>query len=633
MKKQTSTSVKAHLVRGAFYILLLIAVCAIPFALAQRNATKRVVTSNRTAAPVASRAFQGIRPANLAPRFLSANSVRAPKYVRWHHILLPNSVYMIDDGSAEDAVGFGNGLQNDESLWMNQFEVIAGQTMITTVSVAWGTPVNPDPSINRTPVTIAVWSDPNGDGDPTDGLLLGSVAGTIQNAGTDTFVDYTFNPPVDVSAFTSFFIGDMTPANGGPEVFFQAIDENSTPHRQSWVVANSDGSNVDINVLGNNDLIGLIDDLSGGQIVGNWLIRGDTGAAVSPTPTPSGTPPACSWAAGPDMPSTDTRPVGVFFADNGKFYVMGGRDLNNVELTNPLEYDPGSNSWATKSATYPDGFTNNMACGILNDSGTNYIYCVGGSNFASQTATGRVFRYDPVADSISSVAADWPPGDSSILPGGFTVFNNTMVILGGFDIPNGIGISDIWQLTLSGGFTQKSSTLPVPLGYLPTTTIGSLVYTGGGADITGGVLTDTNNAFVYDPVADSINTLPNITDATSNTRAVNFCGLMYVLGGNFNAPTNEVQIFDPASNTWSVGIPFAIAGRNFAADTDGSNNIWKSGGYDSGLNIIASMEIFNCATSPCAASPTPSPTATPTATATPRTTPVPRPRPTPLPRP
>ena len=135
---------------------------------------------------------------------------------------------------------------------------------------------------------------------------------------------------------------------------------------------------------------------------------------------------------------------------------------------------------------------------------------------------------------------------------------------------------------------------------MPTTTIGSLVYTGGGADITGGVLTDTTNAFVYDPVADSINTITPIPDATSNTRAVNFCGLMYVLGGNFNAPTNEVQIYDPVSNTWSVGTPFAIAGRNFAADTDGTNNIWKAGGYDSGLAIIASMEIFNCPVSPCA---------------------------------
>src|SRR5262249_27102668 len=152
----------------------------------------------------------------------------------------------------------------------------------------------------------------------------------------------------------------------------------------------------------------------------------------------------------------------------------------------------------------------------------------------------------------------------------------------------------------------------------------------------------------YDPVGDVLSTLPDIPDATSNTRAVNFCGQMYVLGGNFNAPTNEVQIFDPVSSTWSVGTPFALAGRNFAADTDGTNNIWKAGGYASdGATIIASMEIFNCPVSPCgSASPTPTATATatstaaasatPTATATAtgaRSTPTPRPRPTLPPRP
>ena len=41
MKKQINPTIKAHLIRGAFYLLLLVAVCAIPFALAQRNTIKR----------------------------------------------------------------------------------------------------------------------------------------------------------------------------------------------------------------------------------------------------------------------------------------------------------------------------------------------------------------------------------------------------------------------------------------------------------------------------------------------------------------------------------------------------------------------------------------------------------------
>src|SRR5438094_9555285 len=297
MKKQISPTIKAHLIRGAFYLLLLIAVCAIPFALAQRNSTKRGVANPASNPNTASQPNVGtpllpydVRRFPGLPRLSSAAHGRSPvgaRAARLVRSLIPNAVYMIDDGTAEDSVGFGNGLQNFESLWFNQFDVVAGQTMISTVSVAWGTPLFPDPSINGTPITIGIWSDPNGDGDPSDAALLGQVSGTIQNAGTDTFVDYTLSPPVDVSAFTSFFVGDMTPMNNGPEVFEQGIDENSTLHRQSWVAAMSDGSAVDFENPGNNDFIGLIDDFG---IPGNWLIRADTGGGGTPTPTPTATP-------------------------------------------------------------------------------------------------------------------------------------------------------------------------------------------------------------------------------------------------------------------------------------------------------------------------------------------------------
>ena len=94
---------------------------------------------------------------------------------------------------------------------------------------------------------------------------------------------------------------------------------------------------------------------------------------------------------------------------------------------------------------------------------------------------------------------------------------------------------------------QKNAVLPVPLGYIPTTTIGTLIYTGGGTDITAGALTDTTNSFVYDPVADSIGTIAAIPRATRETRAVNFNEQMYVMGGGRTAPnpSNEVDIYDP----------------------------------------------------------------------------------------
>ena len=41
MKKQTNPNMKAHLIRSAFYVLLLVAICVIPFALGQRNSNNR----------------------------------------------------------------------------------------------------------------------------------------------------------------------------------------------------------------------------------------------------------------------------------------------------------------------------------------------------------------------------------------------------------------------------------------------------------------------------------------------------------------------------------------------------------------------------------------------------------------
>src|SRR5690349_20160175 len=46
MKKQTNEDIRAHRICSAFYLLMLIAMCSIPFALAERNAIKPEAPSN-----------------------------------------------------------------------------------------------------------------------------------------------------------------------------------------------------------------------------------------------------------------------------------------------------------------------------------------------------------------------------------------------------------------------------------------------------------------------------------------------------------------------------------------------------------------------------------------------------------
>jgi hypothetical protein len=373
-----------------------------------------------------------------------------------------------------------------------------------------------------------------------------------------------------------------------------------------------------------------------------------------PSPTPTATPTGCSWSPGPDMPSVGVRLVGVFFPGNGKFYEMGGRssDVGGSDFTHPFEYDPVGNSWTTKSATYPDNNVNNMACGVLNESGTDYIYCVGGSAAGQTTAIARVFRYNPVTDTIDTLTGDEWPGDviGTVLPGGFAVANNKLYILGGFNI-NVASTNEIWEFdptaAVGAKWAQKVNT-PEGVMYAPTCTIGGIIYLAGASDFQGGLVVDTTNSFSFDPVGNTIGAIAPIPRATGETRALNFNGLMLVMGGGRVAPnpSNEVDIYDPGTNSWTTGSPvpaFVNGRRNFPTDTDGTTNIWLAGGYDSTGVPIGSMEIFNCAqgsptptptaTATATATVTPSVTPTATATATPTATPTPTVRPTPTPRP
>src|SRR5438309_6172832 len=349
------------------------------------------------------------------------------------------------------------------------------------------------------------------------------------------------------------------------------------------------------------------------------------------------------WSAGPNLPTVLVRAVGVWFPADGNFHSMGGRTADTVgsDFQHVLRYTPSSNSWTHTGMTLPDNQMNNMACGVLAVSGTPYIYCVGGSFPTGTTATARVFFYNPVTDAVTVLSAgdNWP-GDAAgtILPGGFTIYNNKLYILGGFNI-NVASTNQIWQfdptLAVGSKWLQRVNA-PEGIMYAPTCTIGNTIYVGGASDYSGGVI-DTTNSFSFNPIANTIGTIAAIPRATGETRALNFNGKMLVMGGGRTAPnpSMEVDAYNPGTNTWTMNTPvpaFTTARRNFPTDTDGTTRIWLGGGYASdGITPLNSMEIF-CAAAGATATPTPTgtatATATPTATRTPTATPTASPSPT-----
>ena len=61
-------------------------------------------------------------------------------------------------------------------------------------------------------------------------------------------------------------------------------------------------------------------------------------------------------------------------------------------------------------------------------------------------------------------------------------------------------------------------------------------------------------SFSFDPLANTIGTIAAIPRATGETRGLNFNGRLYVIGGGRVAPnpSNEVDIYNPGTNTWTI---------------------------------------------------------------------------------
>jgi hypothetical protein len=361
-----------------------------------------------------------------------------------------------------------------------------------------------------------------------------------------------------------------------------------------------------------------------------------TGTPPTNTPTRTSTPTPCGasagWSAGANVNETAmVRAAGVWLATTGKLYAMGGRpsDAAGSDFTSPHVYDPTTNSWSTDTlATFPDNNVNNMACADLVVGGSHKIYCVGGSFATGISATSRVFAYDPVAHTISTAGLDaWTGnGSGTVLPGGYAVVANKLYILGGFNINTSMtrAIYSFDPTAAPGSqWVLKSAQVPDPvagsngLGYIPAAAIGTSIYTGGGShwDTGLGTIADTATAFRYDTLTDTVDDA-GVADMPSpgsaETRAFNVGGQLWVIGGGRTTPnpSASVQIYDPGSNSWSVGTSFTTGRRNFSVDMDPvTGKIYLAGGYDSFPTPMNTTQIFTPATT-CV-------TATPTNTSTP----------------
>jgi hypothetical protein len=181
-----------------------------------------------------------------------------------------------DDGSTENLVGIN---ANGEIAWLHKFGAAGELKKITSISTAWGGLAFPGLTPpNGSPASIAVWDDPNDDGNPTDAVLLELVATTVQNVDTDILNTVNLPTPVWVSGVYFVGAGVVTVPGQFPAPLDQTCVSSGG---RAWAVAQTPGT-LNYGNLGANNVPPLELDSIG--LPGVWLLRADCGPAFTITP-------------------------------------------------------------------------------------------------------------------------------------------------------------------------------------------------------------------------------------------------------------------------------------------------------------------------------------------------------------
>ena len=167
------------------------------------------------------------------------NSDGVPDECQFGEPLAPVS-YAYDDGTKESNLQFAPAVL--ELAWVHHFTVQPGGEWVSAIEIVWGD------TYPGMPAKVVLWTDPDGDGDPTDAQVILTVNTMTMNVNTIVPI---FNvvpiPPTYVGTVgTSFFAGVyFDDIYGGAPI---ALDISDTD-QEAWVAYMFDPGTLDLNDL------------------------------------------------------------------------------------------------------------------------------------------------------------------------------------------------------------------------------------------------------------------------------------------------------------------------------------------------------------------------------------------------
>src|SRR5438874_1584997 len=490
MKKQINPTIKAQILRSAFYLLLLLAVCAIPFALAERNAGKQSVTKPAAKPNVAgtylTQAGQSVDGTVRAPAATELS--KAPRLPRTSQVPLANTVVIAahvvhvppvpkapqvvlydqyDNAGANatadetftDFTGFDSDLADD-------FVVPGGQTWNVQSIDADGVYFNGSGPANSFNVFIYVDSG---------GLPGTQVYSTLNQTWTQVGTTFTVNlSPAAVLAPGQYWIeiqANMTFSVGGQWGWTDRTVLSNNP--AAWQNPGG-GFGTPCTTWGQRGSTCGIDPGVPDQV---YRINGTIGGAT-PSPTPTGTP-TCNPVWQNEPPLLASRAFASAAVANNALYVLSGYDAVSPYVTE-TDYFNGT-AWAM-GAPIPTGHSQSKAAAVGNN-----IYVPGGYNFGPIT---NMQIYDTVANT-------WSSGTNLPVPlscSAVAAFNGLVYIIGGFTTPFPTGTDTVYIYDPVSNSYTTGAPMPAPAGNVPGALLGNEIF------VVGGSTSATLAHYAYNPV-------------------------------------------------------------------------------------------------------------------------------------
>ncbi|MBA2434048.1 MAG: hypothetical protein H0V54_03000 [Chthoniobacterales bacterium] len=284
-----------------------------------------------------------------------------------------------------------------------------------------------------------------------------------------------------------------------------------------------------------------------------------------------------AWKSMAPMPTA--RAGFAIAAADQKIYAIGGAVINDCTITSAVEaYDPAQDLWITGLAALPRPIRWRPSGGALG--GT--VYVIGGTE-TLQGCPGEPLRtvqaYDPTRDRWSQ-KKDLNIARTQVGVGADPT-NNLLYAVGG-----GTGRPDFEVLTAvevfdptggdngEGSWTQKQD-LNTARALPAVAAVNGKIYAVGGQTPDNGVI-DTVEEF--DPVANTWTIKRSrMPHPRLNPGAAVLDGKIYVVGGRTDVLVASVDVYDPALDLWTTGLPLPTARRGLGAAVV-DNNLYAIGG-------------------------------------------------------